>query len=98
MMIGKIQPQNPGAIEMPGMKAGQGSGDPFSKVLTEAIDRVENYRRDAEQSVERFLSGQDEDVHKVALATQQAEMGFEMFLQAKNKVVQAYQEIMRMQI
>jgi flagellar hook-basal body complex protein FliE len=74
------------------------SGTPFESVLAEAIERVENYRTGAEQAAGRFLAGADEDLHKVALATQQAELSFELFLAAKNKVVQAYQEIMRMQL
>jgi flagellar hook-basal body complex protein FliE len=48
--------------------------------------------------VERFLSGEGEELHTTVLATQRAELAFEMFLQARNKVVNAYQEIMRMQV
>jgi flagellar hook-basal body complex protein FliE len=48
--------------------------------------------------VERFLSGEGEDLHTTVLATTQAELSFNMFLQMRNKVVSAYQEIMRMQI
>ncbi|MCL4851471.1 MAG: flagellar hook-basal body complex protein FliE, partial [Bryobacteraceae bacterium] len=43
-------------------------------------------------------SGEAEEVHQAVLATQQAELAFEMFLQVRNKVVQAYQEVMRMQV
>ena len=49
-------------------------------------------------SVERFLSGEGEELHTTILATQQAELSFDLFLQARNKVVSAYQEIMRMQM
>ena len=52
----------------------------------------------AAQSVERFLSGEGEELHTTALGAQRAELAFEMFLQTRNKVVQAYQEIMRMQM
>jgi len=70
----------------------------FSGVLAEAIGRVEQYRTGAEQATERFLSGEGEDLHKVVMETQRAELAFDMFLQMKNKVVQAYQEVMRMQL
>ena len=46
----------------------------------------------------RFLSGEGEDLHTTILATQQAELSFDLFLQMRNKVVSAYQEIMRMQM
>jgi flagellar hook-basal body complex protein FliE len=48
--------------------------------------------------VERFLSGDGEDIHTTVLATQRAELSFEMFQQVRNKVVSAYQEIMKMQM
>jgi len=70
----------------------------FADALSEAIGRVEAYRTEAHNSVESFLSGENEDLHEVALNTQRAELSFEMFLQVRNKVVQAYQEVMRMQV
>lgn len=71
---------------------------PFSDLLSEAITRVEGYRATADQTVNRFVRGEEEEVHKVAIATQQSELAFDLFLQVKNKVVQAYQEVMRMQL
>lgn len=74
------------------------SGGAFQDVLTSAIQRVEGLQDNASASVERFLSGEGEDLHTTVLATTQADLAFNMFLQARNKVVSAYQEIMRMQI
>jgi len=54
--------------------------------------------RQASATVESFLSGEGEDLHTVALATQRADLAFEMFQQVRNKVVSAYQEIMKMQM
>ena len=50
------------------------------------------------KTVERFLAGDGEEVHTVALATQRAELAFETFLQVRNKVVSAYQAVMQMQV
>jgi flagellar hook-basal body complex protein FliE len=57
---------------------------------------VEGTRSDAAKSVEQFLSGNGEDLHSTILATQRAELEFQMFMQVRNKVVSAYQEIMKM--
>lgn len=76
---------------------GGGTGA-FGEIFAEAVGRVENFRVNAEQTVERFLSGEQEEIHSVAMATQRAELAFELFLQVKNKAVQAYQEVMRMQL
>lgn len=59
---------------------------------------MEQTRKEAAQSVENFLSGEGEELHTTVLATQRAELSFELGLQVRNKIVQAYQEIMRMQM
>src|SRR4051794_40382549 len=74
------------------------SGGAFQEVFASAIRTVETQGQNASASVERFLTGEGEDLHTTILATQQAELSFELFMQAKNKVVSAYQEIMRMQM
>lgn len=76
---------------------GASNGD-FRLMLAGAIQRVENYQTDASQSVDRYLSGEGEDLHTAALATQRAELTLDLFLQTRNKVISAYQEIMRMQM
>ena len=70
----------------------------FQNVLSGAIQKVESIGQNASLSVQRFLSGEGEELHTTMLATQQAELSFDLFLQARNKVVSAYQEIMRMQV
>jgi flagellar hook-basal body complex protein FliE len=73
-------------------------GNSFKNILNNAIGEVEGSRSDAAKSVEKFLSGNGEDLHSTILATQRAELEFQMFMQVRNKVVSAYQEIMKMQI
>jgi flagellar hook-basal body complex protein FliE len=68
----------------------------FQDVLSNAIRDVEAFGQNASASVERFLSGEGEELHSTILATQRAELSFDLFLQMRNKVVSAYQEIMRM--
>jgi flagellar hook-basal body complex protein FliE len=74
------------------------SGGAFQSVLTGAIQDVEAFGREASASVNRVLSGEGEELHNTILATQRAELSFELFQQVRNKVVSAYQEIMRMQM
>ncbi len=73
-------------------------GNSFKNILNSAIGEVEGARSDAAKSVEQFLSGGGEDLHSTILATQRAELEFQMFMQVRNKVVSAYQEIMKMQM
>ena len=72
--------------------------DAFSEVLAGAIRQVESAGQQASGSVERFLAGEGEELHNTVLAATRAELTFEMFLQMRNKIVGAYQEIMKMQM
>jgi len=77
--------------------AAQSGGSGFQNVLSDAISQVNNFQQNAQSTVNKFLNG-DGELHNVALATQQAELSFQMFMQVRNKIVSAYQEVMRMQV
>jgi flagellar hook-basal body complex protein FliE len=74
------------------------SSGEFQNILKSAIQEVENSHTKATDAVRNFLTGEDGELHSTVLATQNAELQFNMFMQVRNKVVSAYQEIMRMQI
>ncbi|HUB83526.1 MAG TPA: flagellar hook-basal body complex protein FliE [Bryobacteraceae bacterium] len=74
------------------------AGDGFPDIFSSAVGQVESLQQNAYSEVEKFLSSDGEDLHTVALATQEADLAFEMFQAVRNKVVSAYQEIMKMQM
>ena len=84
-----------GIVKPEGPSAG---GKEFGDLFQDAIGTVEQYRVHAEDSANRFMAGESEEIHQVILAGQRAEIAFETFLQVRNKAVQAYQEVMRMQM
>ena len=76
----------------------QANGSTFQSIFKGAVDTVDGTQKQANQAIEDFLSGNTEDVHSTVLATQRAELTFELFMQVRNKMISAYQEIMRMQV
>jgi flagellar hook-basal body complex protein FliE len=70
----------------------------FQSVFAKAIQSVDGSGNAASASVERFLSGDGEDLHTMIMATQKASLDFDLFLQARNKVIAAYTEIMHLQM
>ncbi len=78
----------------------QPAGKPgeFGKVLEGTIEALDSLQKDASGAVEKFLTGENEELHTTVLAAQKAELAFDLGLQVRNKVVAAYQEIMRMQM
>jgi flagellar hook-basal body complex protein FliE len=99
IILNTAPPISAPALADPLRSAGQSSAaGTFRDVFAGAVQQVESLGQDASASVERFLAGDGEDLHTTVLATQRAELSFEMFQQVRNKVVNAYQEIMRMQM
>lgn len=74
-------------------KAENGFGD----VLKEAVRQVDDLQADATVKVQQLLSGEGGDVHSAMIAVEKADLSFQLMMQVRNKVVQAYQEISRMQ-
>lgn len=98
-MISPITPITPVAVPGAAPIAGARPKDgDFQSVLLSYVGQVQKAQDSAQNSVDSFLSGGTDELHSVALAAQRAELEFEMFLQVRNKVVSAYQEVMKMQV
>lgn len=79
----------------PGVAAG--SQAPFAGLLKNALGNVQNLEDQAASAVDGLMSGQGVDVHQAMIATQKADMSFEMALAVRSKAVAAYQQVMQMQ-
>jgi flagellar hook-basal body complex protein FliE len=77
-----------------GKAAGKGE---FLDTLREAMDRVEELHGDAEGKVADLAGGNGMDVHSAMIAVEKADLSFQLMMQVRNKIVQAYQEISRLQ-
>ena len=69
----------------------------FSESLRDLVGSVESSSRAANDAVEHMLGGTG-DVHEAMIALQRAELTLQLTVQVRNKLVQAYQDIMRMPI
>ena len=97
MRIDAINPIHPPVAPV-APDLGRPAGPGFSEMFTKALENTSSAESQAAASVESFLNGETEDLHKVALAAQRASLQFDLFLQVRNKLVSAYQEVMRSQL
>jgi len=74
------------------------NGPSFGKVLQEAIKNVDELQDQAGKEVQSLMRGEIKDIHSAMIAVQKADVSFQMMMQVRNKLVSAYQEIMRMQV
>jgi flagellar hook-basal body complex protein FliE len=73
-----------------------GNGD-FMKSLQDAMGQVSQLQGEADARVGQLLTGNNQDVHSAMIAVEKASLAFDMMVQVRNKIVQAYQQVSGMQ-
>ena len=74
-----------------------GDGAGFGDVLNRLMNRLEQSNADANDAIGRMLDGSG-DVHEAMVALQRSDLDMQVAVQVRNKLVQAYQDIMRMPV
>lgn len=90
-------------FELPGLKSvndnvSNRNSINFSEILKSELNKVNEVQLNAEQATQDLLTGKATDIHQVMIATEEARLSLELAVQIRNKLVDAYQEIIRMQI
>ena len=98
VIIGPLNPK----LQVPEIRMPQSpsekSGPGFGEILKDAISTVNELQKQSDQEIQKLMTGESQDLHTTVIAMQKADLSFQMMMQVRNKIVQAYQEIMRMQI
>src|SRR6056297_216460 len=77
----------------------KGDSEPdFQKILNDAIKNVNVQQKDAIQAEDDFAAGKISNIHDVIIRAEKAAMSLTMTMEVRNKIVDAYKEIMRMQL
>lgn len=72
--------------------------DEFWRYLKQELKEVDASQKLAVKRLEAFATGQDPDLSALTLSLTKADLSFRLLLQVRNKILQAYEEIMRMQL
>ena len=78
--------------------AGRADSKSFGSMLKESLNEVNKFQLDADKAVEDLATGKNKNIHETMIAISQADIALRMTMQVRNKVVDAYQEIMRMSV
>ena len=86
-------------------QSGQGSGAPgaegglaFSDLLKQALQEVNQASAQADTEARNLMTGESADMHTAMLAVQKADLSFQMMMAVRSKLIDAYREVMRMQM
>jgi flagellar hook-basal body complex protein FliE len=77
--------------------SGVSSPGSFGKLLNEAVQQVNDVEKGSQGELQKFLSNES-DLHSVMIALEKADLSFQVMMQVRNKIVSAYQEIMKSQV
>jgi len=72
--------------------------DSFGKMLTDSIQQVNRLQVEADSNINDLATGKQTDIHRTMIAMEKASVSFELLMQIRNKVISAYDKIMRMPI
>jgi len=89
--IGKVRPLGE---DSPGKARGVGGG--FAETLERAIVAVDTLQNESEAAQRAYARNEDVDLHEVLIKVEEAEVAFKTMMEIRNKLVEAYREVMRM--
>ena len=95
--IGGLSPLSP-TLPSSGGASAKPAGADFGSALKQAVGALGELSGKADASSLAMAKGDPIDIHEVMLNTEQASLGFSMALQVRNKLIDAYQEVMRMSV
>jgi len=87
----------PTETNAPGLRPGAEEKPGFVDALENAISAVEKLQGQADSKVSQLLAGNGTDVHSAMIAVEKADLSFQLMMQVRNKIVQAYRDIANMQ-
>ncbi len=88
-------PTVPTSPTMPNAGGDEGGG--FGSVLHQAINKVGELNDASDRQVSEMMQGDKQDLHNVMIAVEKADVAFQLMMQVRNKILNAYQEVSKLQ-
>ena len=97
---GGLEPVNPVGAPPPAppTEAEGAAGKSFSEFLSEKMGEVNSLQQQSDQAIQDLATGREQDLGKVVSAVEKANLAFQMMIQIRNKLVDSYDELMRIRM
>jgi len=76
----------------------ENSSSSFAEMLNDSLKKLNDTKVNADNMTIKYLTGEIQDFHQVAIAMQEASLTMKLAVEVRNKIIEAYQEISRMQV
>ncbi|MEX0748141.1 MAG: flagellar hook-basal body complex protein FliE [Rhodothermales bacterium] len=90
----QISADEPRMLPSPGQSGASG----FGSALQDAVNKVDDAQKAADGQIEAFVAGEQENLHEVMIAMNEAKLSFQLMTEVRNRMLETYQELMRMQV
>ncbi|MBK7997269.1 MAG: flagellar hook-basal body complex protein FliE [Verrucomicrobia bacterium] len=96
----ELEKLSPGILPMPidTSRVAGASGAGFQSLVGDLVSQVASKQAAASESVNQMLSGQNVSLHQTMIAMEEASISFQLMVEVRNKLLESYQELMRMQV
>jgi flagellar hook-basal body complex protein FliE len=98
MVLNNIEGVLSGAQQLNDIKSMQQSTGGFSNVLSQALESIKETEAEAETANEALLTGESDDLHTALIAAQKAEVAVSLAVEVRDRVLEAYNTILGMQV
>lgn len=88
-------------LSVPSPSAGVSGGEApksFADTLKDAVGSVNQMQQESDTKIQELAVGKNHNIHDVMLTTEKADIALKLMVQVRNKIIEAYQEVMKMQV
>ena len=75
-----------------------GSEKSFAETLKAAVQNVNTLQKDADLAMQKLATGESKNIPEVMIATEKADIALKLMMQVRNKIIDAYHEVIKMQV
>lgn len=86
------------APQAPEIGGGAQTEKGFTELLSESLDKANEIQLQADRAAKELAAGRNKNIHETMLLMEKADMSLRLVMQVRNKIIEAYREIMRMQV
>lgn len=70
----------------------------FGQLVTQGVEQLDSQLKSSQVDLQALATGETADLHRVMIKLEESRLGFQLMLQVRNRLLESYQEVMRMQI
>jgi flagellar hook-basal body complex protein FliE len=96
--INELRKNNVSETKFKESSSGSISGESFADSLKKAVHSVDSLQKDADVKMQELTTGKSQNIHETMIAAEKADIALKLMVQVRNKIIEAYNEIMKMQV